>query len=103
VVASFVYAFQIASPEQCAQMWQEMENDKAEATELKRQKAVEALEPPAQLSADFDAETMRYKTVVEKLDLPPDVVAVAGGTQPAGKLALYQYKACPFRVKVHRV
>lgn len=50
VVASFVYAFEVSSPEMREKLWQQLEKDKA------------------------DAETLRYKAVVETLDLPLETV-----------------------------
>ena len=74
VVASFVYIFQISSPERRAELWRELEHDKAEAIELRHQQEADALEMQSQPSVDYDAETLRYKAAVKKLDLPADVV-----------------------------
>jgi len=75
VIASFVYAFQISSPEQRAELWQQLENDKAEVIEQKRQRKADGLEMQSQPPGEYDAETLRYKAAVEKLDLPADLVA----------------------------
>jgi hypothetical protein len=74
IVASFVYAFQISSPEQRTDLWQQLEQDKAEAVELRRQQEADALDVQPQPPGGYDAETLRYKVAVEKLDLPADVV-----------------------------
>ncbi|MHC4146738.1 MAG: hypothetical protein ACYSUD_18445 [Planctomycetota bacterium] len=74
VIASFVYSFQISSPEQRAELWQELENDKAEMAESERRQKAAALEQQARPTNGYDAETLRYKAAVENLDLPPDVV-----------------------------
>ena len=74
IVASFVYAFQISSPEQRTDLWQQLEQDKAEAVELRQQQEADALDRQSQPPGDYDAETLRYKAAVEKLDLPADVV-----------------------------
>ena len=74
IVASFVYAFQISSPEQRTDLWQQLEQDKAEAVELRQQQEADARDMQSQPPGDYDAETLRYKAAVEKLDLPADVV-----------------------------
>jgi hypothetical protein len=89
VIASFVYAFQISSPEQRAELWQQLENDKAEAIEQKRQQEADALEMQSQPPGEYDAETLRYKAAVEKLNLPADLVA--------DLVEMFQANDAPFR------
>ncbi len=89
VIASFVYAFQISSPEQRAELWQQLENDKAEVIEQKRQQKADALEMQSQPPGEYDAETLRYKAAVEKLDLPADLVA--------DLVEMFQANDAPFR------
>jgi len=74
VIASFVYAFHIASPEGRAKMWRELEKDKAEAAKLKSQQAAETLKMKANPLQEYDAETLRYEEAVNNLDLPPGAV-----------------------------
>jgi hypothetical protein len=71
VIASFVYAFHIASPEGRAQLWRELEKDKAEAANLKSQRAATILKVNADPQHDYDTETLRYAETVNNLDLPP--------------------------------
>lgn len=73
VIASFVYSFHGSSPDQRAELWQQLEKDKAELAEQKRLQEERAGEirnrrPPGSL----DAETLRYQTAIAELDLPPD-------------------------------
>lgn len=74
VIASFAYGFQVGSPEQRAQLWKELEKDKAEAGKHANQQKTRVNVNQAPPSAMYDAETLRYKAAVESLALPPDVV-----------------------------
>lgn len=89
VVASFVYAFQISASEQRAELWQQLENDKAEAGELKRQQDAAALETQSHPPCVYDAETLRYKAAVERLDLPADALE--------DLVEMFQSNDAPFR------
>lgn len=69
VIASFVLAFDISSPEIREKLWQQLEKDKADAAA--RQEEQDASSPVAPLPpGGYDAETLRYKSVVEALNLP---------------------------------
>ncbi len=74
VVASFVYAFQLASPIERAKMWRALERDKAGAAALKNQQAAKLLEKTIDPPGKYDAETLRYKEAVKNLELPAGMV-----------------------------
>lgn len=72
VVASFVYAFQIASPELRAELWQQLEKDKT-AEKISKTEA-DAYKTQSRPAGYYDAETLRYKAAVEELDLSAELV-----------------------------
>lgn len=74
VIASFVYNFQLASPEGRVKLWQSLERDKAEAAALKNQQAAKLLEKIIDPPGKYDAETLRYKEAVKNLELPAGMV-----------------------------
>jgi hypothetical protein len=74
VIASFVYTFQLASPEGRVKLWQSLERDKAEAAALKNQQAAKLLEKIIDPPGKYDAETLRYKEAVKNLELPAGMV-----------------------------
>ena len=72
VVSSFVYAFQIASPELRAELWQQLEDDKA--AEIISKTEADAYKAQSRPPDYYDPETLRYKAAVENLDLSAELV-----------------------------
>jgi len=74
VIASQVYIFQVSGPEYRQAIWEELEKSKAQLQEQQQREAADAAELQDMPKDEMDAETLRYKTAVEQLNLPPSAI-----------------------------
>ncbi len=74
VIASQVYIFQVSAPESRQAMWEELEKNSSQVAEQQQGEATDAEQLQAMPTDEMDAETLRYKSVVEQLNLPPAAI-----------------------------
>ena len=74
VIASQVYIFQVSSGEYRRAFWKELEKNKGQQAEQKKQEIVDAQRLQNVKTDELDAETLRYKAAVEQMDLAPAVI-----------------------------
>lgn len=74
VIASQVYIFQVSAPESRQAMWEELEKDISQVAEQQQGEAADAEQLQAMPTDEMDAETLRYKSAVEQLNLPPAAI-----------------------------
>jgi hypothetical protein len=74
VLASQVAIFQMVGSEYRQAMWKELEKNKVQQTEQKQQEIKDEQSLQSMPTDELDAETLRYKAAVEKMNLPPAVI-----------------------------
>jgi hypothetical protein len=74
VLASQVAIFQMVDSEYRQAMWKELEKNKVQQTEQKQQEIKDEQSLQSMPTDELDAETLRYKAAVEKMNLPPAVI-----------------------------
>ena len=55
-------------------MWEELEKDSSQQAEQQQGEAADAEQLQAMPTDEMDAETLRYKSAVEQLNLPPAAI-----------------------------
>jgi hypothetical protein len=74
VIASQVYIFQAGGPEYRQALWKELEKNKVQQDQQKEQEIKDLQSLQSMPVDELDAETLRFKAAVEKMNLPPDVI-----------------------------
>jgi hypothetical protein len=74
VIESQVYIFQVSPAEARQAIWKELEKNKSQFEEQQRREAADAERLQAMPTSELDSETLRYKSAVERKNLPPAVI-----------------------------
>ncbi len=74
IIAVQVEIFQASAAPSRQAIWDELEKNKAQQVEHQQQEIADAQSLRDMPTDEFDAETLRYKAAIEKMNLPPAVI-----------------------------